>query len=124
MAATTDTRAPGWYVGCDDYQAGPFLDAMVAEAKLEDIERPRVCWNDHAIEFVAPPGVRVRLVKQYTNTSGRVFRAYERPDTGRRVDILVRGPHEPNRWGRREPSRWLLSNPQAKAQAMLELAET
>lgn len=121
MTATI-TRQPGFYVGCGDYTAGPFTTVAEAEAAREHMETPRVCQAEHALTFVAPPGVRVRLVKQYTNHTGRVFRQYERPDTGRRVDVLVRGPYERDSHGYRRLPAMLLSNVQAKQQAMLELA--
>lgn len=34
--------------------------------------------------------VKVKFVKQYTNSNGRIFRQYERVDTGERVDIIMR----------------------------------
>lgn len=36
------------------------------------------------------PQVKIRFVKQYTSGNGRIFRQYERVDTGRRVDIIMR----------------------------------
>ena len=58
----------------------------------------RVCMNCRKKEKQAvarrsrrgQPVVKVRFVKQYTSPNGRIFRQYERTDTGRRVDIIMR----------------------------------
>lgn len=121
MTATA-TQAPGFYVGCEDYTAGPFDTVAEAEAERGRIETPRLCHAEHVLTFVAPPGVSIRRVKRYTNHTGRAFVQYERPSTGQVVDLLVRGPYERDSHGYRHIPAELVTGRQARQQAMLVLA--
>jgi hypothetical protein len=55
---------------------------------------------------------KVRLVKKYTSPSGRVFWQYERTDTGRRVDIIMRDDRQ---------ARWNYTQAEATAEAKRRL---
>jgi hypothetical protein len=75
------------------------------------------------------PGPNVRLVKEYTNLSGRVFRRYKlavttRPGrtSTRSVDVEVRGPYQRGPGGRREVPVRHRTNTEAKAEAGRQLA--
>lgn len=53
-------------------------------------ERPSAAPRRRRATRRKAPQVKIKFVKQYTNPQGRIFRQYERTDTGRRVDIIMR----------------------------------
>jgi hypothetical protein len=59
------------------------------------------------------PVARVKFRKQYTNWTGRVFRQYECPETGRRVDIIMRDDRQ---------ALWNYTQAEATAEARRRLA--
>jgi hypothetical protein len=58
---------------------------------------------------------KVRFVKQYTNSKGRIFRQYERVDNGRRIDIIMRDDRGYN-------TRYNYTQAEATAEARRRLA--
>lgn len=48
--STTVVAAPGWYVVCEDYAAGPFTTQARAERTMESIVLLDACWHEHRVE--------------------------------------------------------------------------